>query len=165
MTFVWCNSKISSIMTHTFLQIWKHYFGLRYRYEFGLFVYLLSRRNYRRSMEREIWTEPYFHNVLAGNVIWSGSNDPWVVSGRRVNRIPWLPQTQISILWKAFIARLYLSKILYSREQVIWQPQYYIFGRHKSIDTPLLDFWWCLFCISKPEWATLLIRRQDTYVI
>ena len=34
-----------------------------------------------------------------------------------------------------------------------------IFGGHKSFygatDTPVLDFWCCLFSVSKPEWAAL----------
>ena len=37
-----------------------------------------------------------------------------------------------------------------------------IFG---STDTHILDFWWRLLCISKPEWAALLALGGGIYVI
>ena len=33
-----------------------------------------------------------------------------------------------------------------------------------ATDTPFMDFWWCLFWISKPEWATLFVLGRGACV-
>ena len=33
-----------------------------------------------------------------------------------------------------------------------------------ATDTPVLDFWWCLFWVSKPAWAALFTLGRGVHV-
>ena len=49
-----------------------------------------------------------------------------------------------------------------------WYPFFLIFGGHGSFlwatDTPVLDFWWHLLWVSKPEWEALF-ALTEAYVL
>ena len=71
-------------------------------------------------------------------------------------------QTMKSVMFKT-TTQSWTKKV--EKSYVCWNLFFFkVFGGHMSIfganGTPVLDFWWCLLWVSKPESAALIALRR-----